>query len=223
MDVCTQLERRLRLTPLAEVPAWACDPVLGVFETFDAAIAAIRRRGATSDRVVTAILAMSPGDEFVGQVLLAALAPMAKARCRGVDDFVNDLAAELAIVIAEAHRSGLPPSRRTATSVLLDRAWDRYREPFRRPGPVVPWDPAVIGRGAVCPDRDPGEVAVDRVALCEFREGLERGAAGHLSLVRAWNSVVELMDGDRCTRAQQDRWKYARKALRRTAHPDLVA
>jgi hypothetical protein len=40
---------------------------------------------------------------------------MAKARCRGVDDFVNDLAAKLAIVIAEAQRSGLPPSRRTAT------------------------------------------------------------------------------------------------------------
>ena len=80
----------------------------------------------------------------------------------------------------------------------------------------------LVERFAVA-DGDVERLALNRVALLEFRERLRADAGRSPAAVRAWNSAVELIDVPSRSRVQLDRWKYARRQLRRHGSPDLAA
>ncbi len=202
--------------------SWRTDPVLTELGSVEAVVGVVRRIGADSDRVTGALLGLGPADGLVVPVVVAALGPLVVARCRGDRAAADDLVTELTIAVAEAQRDGLEPSGRRLVNVLLDRAWDRHRAPTRRPDPAVVVDPAVLGGSLVSPAAGPDRVAVNRVALVEFRDQLAASAVAQGALVRSWNSALELAASERATQAERDRWKYVRAQLRRHGSADLV-
>jgi hypothetical protein len=107
--------------------------------------------------------------------------------------------------------------------ILLDRAWGKVRVPARRVRRNVSADPQLLCRTIVDERTDPERVAVNRVALAAARDSLARSGPGYVSLVRAWNTAVSLIDKDDRDAGERVQLKYARRVLRRCASPDLVA
>ena len=61
----------------------------------------VRRLDARSDGVLAALVRRSPADEWVASLVVAALLPLALARCRKGRAQVDELIGELAIAIGE--------------------------------------------------------------------------------------------------------------------------
>jgi hypothetical protein len=129
----------------------------------------------------------------------------------------------MAIVIADAAVSGLPPSRRRLANVLLDRAWAQVRLPARRVREPVVADPVEFGWRLVDPGPDPADVAVGRVALEGLVRSMATAAPWQATTVRAWNTAVALAGLEQRSYAERNRMKYARKVLRRAFPAELVA
>jgi hypothetical protein len=87
----------------------------------------------------------------------------------------------------------------------------------------VPVDNAAFADLRASCEPGPERVAVNRVALAEFGGRVQREGAEDPVLQRSWSDVLALSEQSRSTPADQDRWKYVRRVLRRYGHPDLVA
>jgi hypothetical protein len=220
VDVCDSLESSLR---------WRCRGQrldgrhLGVAVAVDELIAEIRALGDDSDDVLRALLRAADRQGYAVEIVIVALLPLALSRCRHSRDRVDELIGELAIVIAEAAREGLPASRRRVANILLDRAWGRAREPARRVREPVVMDGLDLGWRLVDRSPDPADVAVDRVMLDGLAERLRARASSHASVVRAWNVAVSLADAEERSSSDRIRLKYARQVLRRSFAAEQVA
>ena len=123
MDVCTLLDSELHHPSRRRLPAeWLADERLGGSGSFADLCDAIRGLGDASDRVLAALLDRGRHDPLAGKVILAALGPLAIARCGGERVMVDELLGELAIVIGEIWDGGLGASHRRIANRLLDRA-----------------------------------------------------------------------------------------------------
>ena len=160
-------------------------------------------------------------DPLAGKVILAALGPLAIARCGGERVMVDELLGELAIVIGEIWDGGLGASRRRIANRLLDRAWGRIRLVSRRRQLGFSCDPALIAVKVRDRSPDPADVAVERVAIDGLIEVLSSPL--HTTLAKAWNVAVALADKPGRTPSEQSRLKYARLILRRSGMEQRVA
>jgi hypothetical protein len=183
----------------------------------------IRALGDGSDLALRALLQSAHRDAHAVEVVIVALVPLALSRCRHSRDRVDELIGELAIVIAEAAREGLPPSRRRVANLLLDRAWGQVRKPARRVREPVMMDAVDLGWRLVDRSPDPADVAVDRVMLDDVVRALQARASSCASVVRAWNVAVSLAEVEERSSSDRIRLKYARQVLRRSLAADLVA
>jgi hypothetical protein len=220
VDVCPLLEADVyRSNVLAR---WSQDSVLSGYRRVEELIDDIRSLATASDAAVRALVGAAVADDRAAATLVVALLPLSLSRCAGSRDRVDELIGELAIVIAEAAISGLPPSRRRLANVLLDRAWARVRVPARRVREPVVADPVDLGR-LVDPQPDPADVAVGRVALEGLVRSMATAESWQATTVRAWNTAVALAEVEQRTYAERIRLKYARKVLRRALSAELVA
>lgn len=202
---------------------WSQDPVLSHYRSVDELIDNIRSLGTASDVAIHALVDVAAVDNRAVAALVVALLPLALSRCAGSRDRVDELIGELAIVIADAAVSGLPPSRRRLANVLLDRAWAQVRLPARRVREPVVADPVEFGWRLVAPGPDPADVAVGRVALEGLVRSMARAEPWQATTVRAWNTAVALAGLEQRSYAERTRMKYARKVLRRALPAELVA
>ncbi|MCU1395342.1 MAG: hypothetical protein JWM34_3770 [Ilumatobacteraceae bacterium] len=215
---------QLRLDHPRSCPTdWIGDPVLGRLSSMQNVIATVRELDGESDTVVHALLTRGPGDGIAAAVLIVGFIPFTISRCRGRQELIDELAGELAIVIGEFMARGVPSTDRRLVNLVVDRAWDRLRAGTRRSGRTVPVDPAEVTFSDESDWGDPERVAINRVVLNEFRDDLVRTATYRRPVVEAWNSAVVLVDRQNRTCSEQDRWKYARRQLRRRAWPDIAA
>jgi hypothetical protein len=221
VDVCPLLEADVYGSNV--LAGWSQNHVLARYRHVEDLVDDVRALGTASDDAVNALLHVGAADDRAVETLIVALLPLALSRCGGSRDRVDELIGELAIVIAEAAVSGLPPSSRRLANVLLDRAWAQVRLPARRVREPVVADPVEFNWRLVDPGPDPSEVAVGRVALEGLVQSMASAKAWQATTVRAWNTAVTLAGLEQRTYAERIRLKYARKVLRRAVPPELVA
>lgn len=223
MDIFLMLDREVLRASASRLPnSWRRDQRLAGHASASAMVATARAIGAESDEVVDALLSVSDHRELADCIIVAATVGLVRARCRRGPIPPEELLAEVAISVAECRRDGAPATERHLVNVLVDRAWDRARGPYQRSQCVTVVASDLVERFAVA-DGDVERLALNRVALLEFRERLRVDAGRSPAAVRAWNSAVELIDVPHKSRVQLDRWKYARQQLRRHGSPDLAA
>jgi hypothetical protein len=221
VDVCPLLEADVYRSGV--LAGWSQDPVLSRYRRVDELIDDIRSLGTKSDAAVRALVGAAAADSRAVATLIVALLPLSLSRCARSRDRVDELIGEMAIVIADAAVSGLPPSRRRLANVLLDRAWAQVRLPARRVREPVVADPVEFGWRLVDPGPDPADVAVGRVALEGLVRSMVTAAPWQATTVRAWNTAVALAGREQRSYAERIRMKYARKVLRRAVPAELVA
>jgi hypothetical protein len=219
VDVCYSLELDIRTGRVLgrQLPETIC----GAAGSIRDLIGDIRSLGDESDVAIQALLEAAPRDVFAVEVVIVALLPLALARVRS-SEHVDEVIGELAIAVGEAAREGLPPSRRRAANVLLDRAWGQVRRPTRRVREPVVVDPVELHRRLIDRDRNPADVAVDRVMLDAVVAALRTEGSFRAPVVRAWNVALSLCDVEDRSESDRIRLKYARQVLRRS-FADLVA
>ena len=223
MDIFIMLDRELLRASTAGLPlSWMADPRLASQGSASALSSTVRAIGRDSDAVVEALLTVDERRELADCIIVAATVGLVRSRCRRGPIPPEELLAEVAISVAESRRDGAPATERHLVNVLVDRAWDRARGPYQRSQCVTVVASDLVERFAVA-DGDVERLALNRVALLEFRERLRADARRSPAAVRAWNSAVELIDVPSRSRVQLDRWKYARRQLRRHGSPDLAA
>jgi hypothetical protein len=226
MDVCVRLESDVLRSHRRWLPVgWIAAPGLRGYGSLAALVSAVKRLDWRSDEILTALLARGPDDHDAAETIIVALLPMILGRCSHDRDRVDELVGELAIVVGDymAGTLTLDGSPRRVANILLDRAWGKVRVPARRVRRNVSADPQLLCRTIVDERTDPERVAVNRVALAAARDSLARSGPGYVSLVRAWNTAVSLIDKDDRDAGERVQLKYARRVLRRCASPDLVA
>jgi hypothetical protein len=219
MDVCYSLELDIRTGRALrrQVAGRTC----GIVGSIGELIGDIRSLGDESDVAIRALLEAAPRDVLAVEVVIVALLPLALARVRSREQ-LDEVIGELAIAVGEAARDGLPPSRRRAANVLLDRAWGQVRRPTRRVREPVVVDPVQLHRRLIDRDRDPADVAVDRVTLDAVVAALRNEGSFRAPVVRAWNVALSLGEVEDRSESDRIRLKYARQVLRRS-FADLVA
>jgi hypothetical protein len=195
---------------------------LGGAESIGELIGDIRSLGDESDVAIRALLEAAPRDVLAVEVVIVALLPLALARVRS-REHVDEVIGELAIAVGEAARDGLASSRRRAANVLLDRAWGQVRRPTRRVREPVVVDPVQFHGRLADRDRDPADVAVDRVMLDDVVAALRTEGSFRVPVVRAWNVALSLCDVEDRSESDRIRLKYARQVLRRSLAAHLVA
>jgi hypothetical protein len=199
---------------------WADSPVLAEYRLLGEVMRAVGRLDGESDAVVEALLAMPVDDELVAPVLLCGLRRLLFL-CRGTRrDLLDDLLGEVAIAIGELRRVRPLTYTRRLGYVIVDRARDRQRAALRREATWRPLDALEIA--GQLPSDEPAVEAVvlDRVRLSVIREQV--AASGEPALARSWNSLIELVDAPRGSRAERDRWKYIRRRLVDHFAPDAA-
>jgi hypothetical protein len=225
MDVCSLLEAQVGHSCREPIPdSWGDSSVLLDIGSVGALIDAIRRLDDRSDRALTALFeGGARGDPFCTAVIVAALVPLLLSRCRGDRDRVDEFVAELALVIATVDPVALRRSRRRVGGVLLDRAWDEVRQPFRRPSRTVPTDPTVLPDSQLDDRRSVEDEALGRLAFAEAQAVVSRVATARPWVEAAWVSALELADVSDRDAVSTRRWKYVRCVLQRHVAPELVA
>ena len=223
MDIFLMLDREVLRASAVGVPSsWMRDPRLAGHATAAAMVSTARAIGRESDAVVDALLTVTDRVELADCFIVAAMVGLVRARCRRGPIPPEELLAEVAISVAETRRDGVPATDRHLINVMLDRAWDRARAPQQRSQGMTVVASDLVERLAV-EDGDVERMVLNRVALAHFRDQLRADEEWSPAAVRAWNSAVELVDVPRKSRVQLDRWKYARRQLRRHGSPDLAA
>ncbi len=219
MDLADRLERELWRCTRTSVPVeWQGSRHLAACPSMDELVARVRRIGVESDVLVDDLLALSERADVAALVLSVAAVPLARARCGRDRERCDLLLTEFALAVAEA-RVDRPVSVRHRLSLLVDRSWDRVRR--ARPSGFTPVDPGDLDRAGL--SADPLARVLDRDLLDGVRARLERDVVGGVSLVRAWNSALELYDREGRSEAERDRWKYVRRVLRRLDIDDTAA
>jgi hypothetical protein len=225
MDVCSLLEVQVGRSCREPIPdRWGDSSALLDAGSVGALIGVIRRLDNRSDRVLLALLeGGARGDPLCTAVIVAALVPLVLARCRGDRDRVDDYVAELALVIATVDVEALHRSRRRVGGVLLDRAWDEIRRPFRRPSPVAPMDPTLLSVSQLDESRSVEDEALGQLAFPEAEAVVRRVGVQRPWVAAAWVSALELAERVDRDAVEARRWKYVRVVLQRHVAPELVA
>ncbi|WP_040493596.1 hypothetical protein [Ilumatobacter nonamiensis] len=180
----------------------------------------IRRVDERSDEAIRQLLERH--DESALEVVLVALIPMLRHRCRNDRTQADEALGELSIVLAEFSRSGVPATGRRLANLIVDKAWDAHRCTMRRERraafPVDPRRTYLFDEHSI----DPGHRQVlDRAALHDFRDQLVKSHRSHPKASAAWNEALDLALMERRTSVQRNRWKYVRQQLRKLAPPEL--
>jgi hypothetical protein len=225
MDVCALLESQVGRSGREPIPdGWGNSSALLDAGSVGALIGVIRRLDDGSDRVLLALFeGGARGDPLCTAVIVAALVPLVLARCRGDRDRVNDYVAELALVIATVDVEALHRSRRRVSGLLLDRAWDEIRRPFRRPSPVAPMDPTLMSVSQLDERRSVEDEALGHLAFPEAEAVVHRVGVARPWVAAAWVSALELAERVDRDAVEARRWKYVRGVLRTHVAPELVA
>ena len=219
--MCCRIEKRLRRR--AQLPAaWSDLPTLDGVASIGEVVDVVGALGDRSDEILRSLLASQHnGVARVAEVVVVAAHPLLHRRCAGNPALSADgLATELAMVVGSMMRDGLPATSRRVLNVLVDKAWGRYRLPFRRVR-VRHVDVERVACRLEVGGPLPEDV-LDRVALLNFRQWLAAAPVSNRAFVRCWNSAVELALLETRTPVQRDRWKYVRSQLRRVAPPELT-
>lgn len=201
---------------LDPLPAkWAKSPPLDRYSSLADVARAISRFDAESDRVVNTLLALPLTDRLVVPTLLMGLRQRLVV-CRGRDHLMlNDLVTEVVLAIEELRRAG--PTRRNRQDgerigyLIVDRARDRQRCAIRRERHTTAVEPELLTDVVPAEMMSAAEAVAERDRLRVLRRRVL--ASGVPSLVRSWNSLVELVDEPRLSQAERDRWKYVRRRL----------
>jgi hypothetical protein len=221
MTLCQDLERQLFSRHASDSPpdfATAKDAT-----TLNDLVATIRAVGPESDRMVRLVLGDRSHRSVGEEIVIVALIPMLRHRCRLDRREIEEVLTELAIVVGEMARDGVPETERPLANLLLDRAWKAHRKAERHRMAYVPFDPLKLDFVPVCSVEAPDDAVLDRVALVEFRDRLASNPVANRSAVNSWNAALCLADKEHRTSSERSRWKYVRKELRRRATADLVA
>lgn len=222
MTLCQDLERQLFSRLASDCPrSWVLEP--GQSWTLRDIVATIRRVGDDSDRMIRIVLGGGSNRSVAEEVVIVALIPMLRHRCRLDRREIEEVLTELTIAVGEMARDGVPDTQRPLANLLLDRAWKAHRKAERRHHSYVPFDPLKLDFVPVCAVEAPDDAVLDRVALSEFRQRLASNPDANRSAVDSWNAALRLADMDHRTSSERSRWKYVRKELRRRATADLVA
>jgi hypothetical protein len=211
MNLSTRIDQHLARHN--RVPARWGTPPAGVGTSLEDVVAKVRRLDDGSDQTVEWLLrAEARSDPLATTVLVAALAPLSIARCRGRSELIDDFLTEIVLVAGAVDVADLQRSHRRHVAVILDRAWDVVRKPDRRPAPVVPVDPSTLHEQQVA-GHDDG--VLDRVALNEARAAVMRESAAHPNVVQAWNSVLQISQVTHRTPREKARYSYSLAVVRR--------
>ena len=100
------------------------------------------------------------------------------------------------------------------------RARDRQRAALKRDRAWWPVDALEIAGRQVTADVEVEDEVLDRLRLDGIRSQI--ADSGDAALARSWNSLVELVDAPRRSRAERDRWKYIRRRLTDHLGPDAA-
>lgn len=174
-----------------------------------------------SDTVLDWLLSLPLDDPLVAPAILLGVSRLIFL-CRGRDrELLNDLVVEVAIAIGEMRRVRPVRAQRRIGYVIVDRARDRQRAALRRDLNTSTLDPDVFGWTMPAVQVDVDETVTNRVVLDELRERVV--SSGDHSLMRSWNTVLDMVDSPRASQAERDRWKYVRSALRKRLSQELVA
>lgn len=224
MSLCLDVEEHVKSRPPTRPPGSTYrGQRLSDCNALNATVDSVRRVGAESDRIIRRLLGCDGDVERSCEVLLVALIPMLRHRCRLDLTQVDEALGELSIVIAEMARSGVPATERRLANLIVDKAWDAHRCTMRQERrAALPVDPArsyVFDDGSI----EAGHRQVlDRLALRNFRDQLIRSGGAHPKAAGAWNDALDLALVECRTSAERNRWKYVRQQLRRLAPPELV-
>jgi hypothetical protein len=219
MDTCDRIKTIVRADGTRELPLTGGD---GRNITVREVVAAVRFVGQRSDMALEALFdGVDPTDASL--LVVEALLPMLTRRAAGDGALLDDLIGEVVIVFHELREQGTGRTRARLANYIMDTAWDRCRRARRAERRVVPVDNATFADLLASVEPGPERVAVNRVALAEFGARVQREGAEDPVLQRSWSDVLALSERSRSTPADQDRWKYVRRVLRRYGHPDLVA
>lgn len=222
MTLCQDLEQRLFTRSGSELPPdWSVGQEGAT--TLRHLVATIRRVGPDSDRMIRLVLGDGSHRSVAEEVVIVALIPMLRHRCRLDRREIEEVLAELAIAVGEMARDGAPDTERALANLLLDRAWKTHRKAERHRTAYVPFDPLKLDFVPVCSVDAPDDAVLDRVVLSEFRDRLASNPVANRSAVNSWNAALRLVDKEHRTSSERSRWKYVRKELRRRAAADLVA
>lgn len=200
-------------------PRWVDDRCLGEVDNLAVLVARIRKCDEQSDQLLIALIDKGPGDQLAAELVLASLLRLRVGRCRGVQERVDALASELAVVLTEAWRGELvwPPGRRLA-NVMADRAWGRVRAAERK-GAWMNFSGLGCTVGDVACGSSFESAVVEAVALRDLGDRIERGHHGPVS--RAWATVARYSESPPQSRAERSRYQYARRTLRAHVTDDL--
>jgi len=199
---------------------WAESPALVEYRSLGDVAAAVGRVDGESDQVIGTLLGMPLDDELVAPVLMVGLQRLLFLCRGGRRELLDDLVGEVAIAIGELRRARPLAYRRRLAYVIVDRARDRQRAALKRERAWWPVDALEISRRQVTDDVDVEDEVVDRLRLGAIRSQI--AASGDAALARSWNSLVELVDAPRRSRAERDRWKYIRRRLTDHLGPDAA-
>jgi hypothetical protein len=219
METCDRI--RINVHARGEQASPLTDSV-GVAITVGEVVLAVRNVGLRSDMTLAALLdCADPGDASL--LVVESLLPMLTRRAAGDGALLDDLIGEVVILFHELREQGTGRTRARLANYIMDTAWDRCRRARRAERRLVPVDNAAFADVLASVEPGPERVAVNRVALAEFGARVQREGAEDPVLQRSWSDALALSDQRRSTPADQDRWKYVRRVLRRYGHPDLVA
>ena len=211
------LPANLGTTPIPT--RWATMPSMTTCRTLADVCTRIEQLDDASDQTIVELLARPLDDQLVVSVILAGVSHvMYQSRGRHRER-LNDLVTETTIVICELRRVRSVTASRRLGYVIVDRAHDRqrWREERAASRPDCP-DVAVETRAHV--DQEIDDIVDTRVRLRTLRAQV--AASGDPSLVRSWNTLLELVGTPRDTRIERDRWKYVRRRLLQRLDPDAA-
>jgi hypothetical protein len=219
VETCDRIRMTVRARGEQESPV---TDGAGMAITIGEVVVAVRNVGARSDDVLVALIGCADPED-ASLLVVEALLPLLMRRAAGDGDLLDELIGEVVIVFHALRERGTEGTRARLANYIMDTAWDRCRRARRAEMRLVPVDNAVFADVLTAVEPGPEQVAVNRVALAEFADRVQREGGDDPVLRRSWSDVLVLAEQSRSTPAEQDRWKYVRRVLRRYGHPDLVA
>jgi hypothetical protein len=215
MNVTGELRRRADRMSHDPLPAgWSAEPALADVASFGELLSRLRRLDHRSDVALRALARLvEQGEAEAGLIITAALLPLLITRCDRRPPLVSEAISELAARVTEpAHE---PPAPGAANRLLRRVVWRARHGHGDHSWQVSVPDPArtVVAGG------DVESVAVDRVALAEFRRRLAARPRG----AEAWAVLVGSARGAGMSSTERTRLARRRHEVRRLAVATLVA
>lgn len=223
MDICHRIDIEVATTFRVGLPGdWSDDPVLAAYSAPHELIRAVR--GSTYEADSEGLALLARGEPESRLLLMAAAIPLALRLCRDDSrDLIDDVMAELAVVIDAAADRPINRRGRPLVIALVDLAFDRVRkreQRARNPFPVAVEDPVWrLRRAAFWAE----EEAMARLEVFEIRQRMARNPRIASKAERHWETAIELVDAGSISEADRNRLAHARRQLRQWVDPRLVA